>query len=260
MREPFMDAFETAMAGDPDALDLWIVDPAGQHDRARAGLDVYRNTTAKARIDALAALYPTVLRLVGADWFRDAALIFAGTHRPDSPVMDDFGAGFPDWLATFPPATGFSYLAPVARLDAAWSQAHRAPAAPTVRPGDLAGQPPARLFMAHARLHPSARMFWFDWTVPSIWLANRPDAQSGQFLSWEDRPEGLMILRPELEVGARRLTRPEWAFLDACGRDLSLGEAASAAFRVDPTTVLPVLFAGLIGSGVFTTIDLEPRP
>lgn len=254
MREPFMDAFEAALAGDPVALDPWI----GADARSQAGLWVYRNTTAKARADALAALYPTVERLVGPDWFRDAALIFGGDQPPAGPVMDAFGAGFPDWLERFPPAAGLSYLAPAARLDAAWSEAHRAADAPVVKAADLTGLPSAQLFGATARLHPSARLFWFDWTVPSIWLANRPDAEPGQTVVWDEQPEGLMILRPGMEVTSRRLTRAEWAFLDACGREKPLGQAASAAFRVDPATALPSLFAGLLGSGVFTAIDMEP--
>ena len=254
MREPFMDAFEAALGGDPVALDPWLA----TGERPQAGLWVYRNTTAKARADALAALYPTVERLVGRDWFRDAALIFGGDQPPETPVMDAFGAGFPDWLERFPPAAGFSYLAPAARLDAAWSEAHRAIDAPVVVAADVTGQPPARLFGATARLHPSARLFWFDWTVPSIWLANRPDAEPGQTVIWDEKPEGLIIMRPRMEVTSRRLTRAEWAFLDACRRGQSLGQAASAAFRVDPATVLPTLFAGLLGAGVFTAIDMEP--
>lgn len=256
MREPFMDAFEAALAGDPVALDPWI----GADARALAGLSVYRNTTAKARVDALAALYPTVERLVGSDWFRDAALIFAADQPPAAPVMDAFGAGFPDWLEGFPPAAGLSYLPPVARLDAAWSEAHRAADAPVVIASDLTGVAPAAVFAARAHLHPSVRLFWFDWTAPSIWLANRPDAEPGQTVVWDEAPEGLMILRPRGEVMTRRLTRAEWAFLDACRRGQSLGQAATAALRVDPATGLPSLFAGLLGAGVFTTLDLEPTP
>ena len=96
--------------------------------------------------------------------------------------------------------------------------------------------------------------------MPSIWLANRPEAETGQTVVWDQKPEGLMILRHRMEVTTRRLTRVEWAFLDACGRGQSLGQAAAAAFRVDPATVLPTLFAGLLGSGVFTAIDMEPTP
>lgn len=259
MREPVMDAFEAALGGDAAALDPWLALPAAQDDaRARAGLSVYRNTGAKARADALAAHYPTVERLVGAEWFRDAALIFAAEQPPAGPVMDAFGAGFPDWLERFPPAAALSYLPPVARLDAAWSSAHRAADAPVVVASDLTGVAPAAVFAARVRLHPSVRLFWFDWTVPSVWLANRPDAEPGQTVVWDETPEGLMILRPGMAVTSLRLTRAEWAFLDACGQGRPLGQAATAALRVDPATALPTLFAGLLGSGVFTAIDLEP--
>lgn len=257
MRELFMDAFEAALDGDDGALTPWLAAGPAEGERRGAGLSVYRNTTAKARADALAALYPTVERLVGPDWFREAALAFAGEERPDHPVMDAFGGGFADWLERFEPARSMTYLPPMARLDAAWSTAHRAADAPVVSAADLAGVASARLFGAKTRLHPSARMFWFDWTAPSIWLVNRPDAEPGQAVDWKETAEGLMILRPAMTVTHRRLSRVEWAFLDACGRGRTLGEAASAAFRVDPATALPSLFAGLLASGVFTSIDME---
>jgi hypothetical protein len=50
------------------------VDPNHAADAA-ARFKVYRNTVLKGCVDALAANFPTVLRLVGEDWFRAAALI-----------------------------------------------------------------------------------------------------------------------------------------------------------------------------------------
>lgn len=257
MPEPFHDAMQAMLGGDPSALNPWL---AGD-ERSRAGLSVYRNTVAKGRIDALAGLFPTVQRLVGGDWFREAALGFSETSLPDSPVLDDYGGGFPAWLAGFLPARDLPCLAPVARIDLAWSRAHRAPDAPVLKPADVAGLPPARLFAARAVLHPSLQMFWFDWTVASIWLANRPDATPDAEVAWCEAPEGLLILRPAMTVTPRRLSRSEWCFLDACRADRTLGQAATAALRPDPTADLSQIFAALLGAGVFTRLEQEPaRP
>tara|TARA_R110002012_G_scaffold262978_5_gene445466 strand:+ start:10552 stop:11322 length:771 start_codon:yes stop_codon:yes gene_type:complete len=252
--DSFHDAFEAALGGDSPALDAWL----GVDAPSRAGLSVYRNTVAKGRVDALAGLYPTVVRLVGEAWFRDAALIFARAQRPVSPVLDDYGTEFPDWLEAFPPAQVMAFLAPVARLDRAWSQAHRAVDAPVLLPDAVSGVAAATLFAARATLHPSLQLFWFDWTVPTIWLANRPDVEPGQAISWEESPEGIMLLRPAMTVTHRRLTWPEWGFLDACRRGLTLGEAAAVVFRHEPSSDLSTLFAGLLTSGAFTRIEMEP--
>lgn len=253
MAEFFHAAFEAVLAGDDRALDPWLAEGVAAH----AGLAVYRNTVAKGRVDALAGLYPSIVRLVGADWFRDAALIFAAARRPSHPVLDDYGDDFPDWLERFPPAAGLAYLAPVARLDAAWSRAHRAADAPVLASAALAGLSTPALFAARAVLHPSVSLFWFDWTVVSIWQANRPGAEAVADLAWEARAEGLLLLRPGLTVTSRRLTRLEWVFLDACRRGLTLGEAASAALAHDLSSDLGTLFAGLLTAGAFTRIAPE---
>lgn len=253
MPEPFHDAMQAMLAGDIDALGPWMTKDA----RSAAGLSVYRNTVAKARADALASLFPTVERLVGADWFRQATLIFADEIRPRTPVLDDYGRDFPAWLSVFPPAREVPYLSPIARLDLAWSTAHRSIDAPVLRTVDVADMTAATLYASRAVIHPSAQIFWFDWTVPSIWLANRPNAEPGQDVVWTDTPEGLLVLRPDLTVIQSRLSRPHWMFLNACREGQALGQAAAAALRADPYANLSQIFAELLSVGVFTRLEPE---
>lgn len=257
MPESFHDAMQALFTGDADALNPWLA--AGE--RSRAGLSIYRNTVASARADALSGLVPTIQRLVGADWFRSAALAFAVEHPPQSPVLDDYGRDFPAWLAVFPPARPMAYLAPVARLDLAWSLTHRCEDAPALNASHLAGMAAPALFASRVVLHPSAQIFWFDWTVPSIWLSNRPDAETGNSVAWTDTAEGLLIARPGLVVTQRRLSRSEWMFLDACRHGRTLGQAATAALGADPYADLSQIFADLLSAGVFTRLEPEPpRP
>lgn len=253
MPEAFYDAMDRVLAGDGAALDPWLADA----EAGRAALAVYRNTVAKARVDALAALYPTVERLVGRDWFREAALIFTRETPPESSVMDAYGDGFPDWLVAFPPARDLPYLAPIARIDRAWSQSHRAADAPVLEARAVSGVAARRLFGARARLHPSACLFWFDWTVASVWLANRPDGDPVDAVVWDQQSEGLVLVRPRSEVRHYRMDRDQWLFLDACRGGLPLGRAAAAVMIEVPLTEVSSLFAGLLGLGVFTSLELE---
>lgn len=242
---------DAILAGDPNALDPWL----GGGEAGRAGLVIYRNTVARARADALAALYPTVLRLVGEAWFREAASIFCLEQLPAQPVMDEYGAGFPDWLAVFPPAAELPFLAPVARIDRAWSEAHRAVDAPVLDAAEVSRLVPGALFGARAALHPSVRMFWFDWTVPSVWLANRPGASANTPVVWDASPEGLVVLRPAMRVEHHPLSRPQWMFLDACRSGQPLGRVAASLALADPRLDLTRLFAELLGFGVFTCLE-----
>jgi len=247
--------FAMALNGDDAALAPWLAVGGAPPP----GLAVYRNTVAKGRADALAALFPSVEQLVGADWFRDAALEYARSVPPTGPVLDEYGADFPDWLAAFPPASDMPWTAPVARLDQAWSRAHRAVDATALRPNEVANLKPRALYAGRAILHPSAQLFWFDWTVPSIWLAHRQDAPPADMV-WDLAPEGLLIVRPELTVVTHRLTRPQFDFLDACRDGQTVGGAAVAALGSDPTTPLARLFSEILLTGAITRIETGPLP
>ena len=61
-------------------------------------LGVYRNTSVKGAIDALADNYQTVLMVVGESTFVALAIDFVADCPPDSPVLAAYGAGFADWL------------------------------------------------------------------------------------------------------------------------------------------------------------------
>ena len=259
----FHAVFADALDGRPDALWSEMADD----DRSRAALDVYRNTTVKARIDALQANYPTVAELTGEEWFRAAAHAFTDAAPGDDPAMAAFGEGFPAWLERFTPAQSLPYLAPVARLDRAWTEAHLAPDA-TPLTSDQAAELGLALAGVVLRLHPSLRLFRFDWSAPSLWLAHRYPELDGS-LEWLPAAEGLIIWRPGLEVRARRISPAEYAFLQACrlGRPLAVAAAAAQgpaqgsapSGRVGRSDISS-LFADLIQAGVFAPVVPGPTP
>lgn len=250
----FHAAFADALDGRPDALRSW----AGGDERTLAALAVYRNTTTKARIDALQANYPTIAELTGEEWFRAAALAFTDVAPGGDPAMAAFGTGFPDWLERFAPARALPFLAPVARLDRAWTEAHLATDATP-----LASDQAARLGLALAgvvlTLHPSLSLFRFDWSAPSLWLAHRYPELGGS-LEWRPATEGLIVWRPGLEVRARRVTPAEYAFLQACRLGRPLAVAAAAAKGAAPKSDISSLFADLIHAGVFAALATGHTP
>lgn len=248
-------AFAQALEGRFD--DLWP--HLKPDDRTLGAIAVYRNTAIKARIDALEANYPTVSRMVGGEWFRAAAREFVEDQPGDDPVLAGFGEGFAAWLAAFEPARDLPYLAPVARLDRAWTEAHLAPDAEPLTSAQAAASGLA-LTATPARLHPSARLFWFDWTAPSLWLAHREPDEAAE-LHWRPEAEGLLFHRPGAEVRARRLGRAEWAFLDAARKGRPFGAAALSARAAQPDVDVSALFAGLLAAGAFASTSLRsPQP
>lgn len=248
----FHDAMVRALGGDAAALSPWL-DP--EHAEAFA---VYRNTSVKARIDALRGNFPVVTQLVGDDWFGAAAAIYAEARPCDDPVMASYGEDFPLWLADFEPARALPYLALIARMDRAWTEAHLSPDARVLETSVISGLGATAVAGQTLVLHPSVRLFWCDWTAPSLWLAHRErDGEAG--MVWEPGAEGLLIHRPDDTVRSIRLTLADWSFLDACRAGRSLGSAALSVAAVAPGTDIADLLAGLLETGAFTALTTEAR-
>lgn len=243
----FHAAFDRTLRGEPDALSPHLRETPD----AMVRFAVYANTTTTGRIDALAANYPTVVAMVGIDWFEAAASVFVQSEPGSSAVLVDYGAGFADWLARFPPARPYPYLAPCARLDRAWTEAHVAPDAvrrPVRDDEDLV-------------LHPSVRIFAFDWNAPSLWLAHRfGDAAREVGLEWRPEPEKLLTHRPDLAVVARRLDAAEWTLLQAARRGLSLFQAVVTSAPAAPREALTRAARDLIEQGAFVPRTQGNKP
>lgn len=238
----FQDAFVAALADQASALSPWLAD--GDHP----GLSVYRNTIAKGCVDALADNFPTVLSMVGEDWFRAAAALFAREAPPVSAALLEYGEAFPAWLERFPPAQDLPYLAGIAHLDRLWIETLFAPEAPILSAQALAALAPEVLAEAPLSLHPSVRFAAFDAGLPSLWRAAREGRED---LSLAETPETLLLVRRDDAVAHRVVGAAETAFLRACRQGLPAARAAEAAAQADPDTPFAPLFATLIADGVF---------
>jgi hypothetical protein len=181
---------------------------------------VYRNTVMKGCIDALQANYPAVARLVGEEWFRAAAAVYARANPPRVPMLTEYGEGFAAFLESFPPAAELPYLPAVARLDRFWTEAHSAPDEPLLR----------RLNGRRLQPHAAARWAWFALPAYTIWSANREDAGEGDEIIW--RTEGALITRPRDAVQWIELDADECRFLDACARGDALPDAVPFLARL----------------------------
>ncbi len=174
---------------------------------------VYRNTVMKGCIDALQANYPAVARLVGEEWFRAAAAVYARANPPRVPMLTEYGEGFARFLETFPPAAELPYLPAVARLDRFWTEAHIAPDEPPLR----------RLNGRRLRPHAAARWAWFAFPAYTIWSRNRDEPGDCDDIVW--RAEGALVTRPRDAVQWIELDAAECRFLDASARDDELPDA-----------------------------------
>jgi hypothetical protein len=214
------------------------------------GFAVYRNTVLKGCVDALQANYPAVLRLVGEEWFRAAAAVFARAEPPARPTLLYYGAGFPGFLRRFEHAAERPYLPGVAQLDRFWVEAHAARDEAPLDPAALAGLAPEELARTVLHPHATARWAWFaEQPIYAIWRRNREALDDQSEPVW--RGEGALLVRAQGVVVWRGLTAAGCAFLDACAAGCGIAAAAQSALDVQGDADLARLMATLLEAGAF---------
>ena len=242
------------LARDATAADAFIV-ADGLAPNAR--LNVYRNTSIGALTTALRLSYPAIYRLVGAAFFEGAARIFIEKAPPRGAYLDEYGDGFPEFLAHFRPATSLQYLPGVARLEWAVSRALHALDAEAFDTSHLLAIDPAD----HGRIifvpHPSVGLVQASYPVDAIWRAVL--AQDDAAMAAVDLGSGpvwLMVQRFETGVDVSRLSEGEWRFAAELCAGRPLQAALDEVSGLDATAAL----AGHLAAGRFTGFRLETAP
>lgn len=215
------------------------------------GLAVHRNTVVKGLIDVLAANYPTIERLVGGDWFAACATQYARAHPPTVPALALYGAGFANFLSSFPPAAELPYLPDVARIDRLWTEAHFARDAQPLAGYALALLTPAQIFQQRLALHPATRFGWFSNSAVTIWRQNRPPVPTPGEIEVDGASEGALLTRPRGAVECVPVGAAGYAFLTRLRDGASLGDAATAALAVVRTADIADQLAQFIAAGAF---------
>lgn len=211
----------------PSGLSTWNgADPATR-------FAVYRNNVMVSLIDALADTYPVVQRLVGEDFFRAMARVFAQANPPRSAVMAYYGHDFAAFIETFPPAASVPYLADVARLEMARVMAFHAADDEPVHTDALqaALADPEQLLSLRLVLHPSMHVITSTFSVFSIWVAHQ--AETSMPSVDPDIAQAVLVFRNELDVDTLELAAGGAAFVSALQTGQTLLDASGAASRDD---------------------------
>jgi hypothetical protein len=195
---------------------------------------VYRNNVMVSLIDALADTYPVVQALVGEEFFRAMARVFAMAHPPRSPVMATYGHDFAEFIQTFPPAATLPYLADVARLEMARVWAYHAADVPplALEAVHAALADPAQIIGLQLTLHPSVHVIPSTFAVFALWTAHQGEIDMATLDP--DQPQTALVFRHELEVNTLELSAGVAQFVSTLQAGKALPDAASAALELDP--------------------------
>ncbi len=249
----FQNTFAAALLA-PEPASVW-----GTLAR-QPGFAVYRNTVMKSCIDALQANFPAVTRITGEEWFRAAAAVYVRNAPPIDPVLANYGASLPEFLARFEPARELLYLPGVARLDRCWTELHIARDDVTLAPATLAQLTPKALAATVLYPHSAARWAWFDdMPVYSIWAHNRTDDPLADEWTPGWQAEGALLTRPADTVQWCTLDAASYAFINTCAHGATVAQAAAAALAAEPATDLRQLMATLLSAGVFSRCSIIRR-
>jgi hypothetical protein len=243
-------AFAPALLDPACEVPSVVTGPNGKAAAKR--FNVYRNNVTVSLIDALAAVYPAVQRLTGADFFRAMARFHVRSNPPTSPLLFDYGREFPAFIERYDHARPMPWLADVARIERAWLDAYHAADAAPLSPTALAAVAPERLADLVFTAHPATRVVRSPFAAVMIFAVNRGTEAAGPIDA--STPEDALITRPDTEVTVRRLPPGGAVFLTCAMSGRPLAEAAAAALEDSPAFDLATNIAGLFEAGAFTSL------
>lgn len=153
----------------------WLPFIAGDAKDAQRRFGVYRNNRHCNLCNALRATYPVVERLVGADFFNQVADGYIDAEPSRSGNLDDYGAGFAQFIRELPVANDLPYLGDVAALEWLIDIVRNAP---DVADDELVVRP-----------------FASRWPVHRIWQCNQPGVDGDTSVSLDEGEVCLAVIR-----------------------------------------------------------------
>lgn len=197
-------------------------------------VEIYRNNVFSNLTDTLADVYSAVRTLVGADFFRAAAERYIHATPSVSGNLNDYGAGFAGFLATFPPAASLPYLPDVARLEWMMHEALLAPDAEIMDLAPLTEVAPDEYGRIRFQLHPAVRLMISSYPLFRIWRLCQDNGENADTVSLSEGGVYLLVSRPADKVEITALGAGEFALLSAIQQQHSFAEVCEQALQSDP--------------------------
>lgn len=219
--------------------------------------DVYRNNVTVSLINALADIFPGVLKITGEEYFRAMAREYVRTYPPSSPLLFLYGQDFAEFIDNFEPAKTMPYLADMARAERGWLTAYHAADIQPLDAAKLGAVEPTRLAEVKFTPHPATFILPSAYPVHDIFLMNRGfkdvaplDMTIGQ---------AMMLTRPQLDIRIVQLNQADEAFLSAIMDGQTLGEAAATGTQANEAFDLNNALSMLLGTGATQSITLDAQ-
>ncbi len=187
---------------------------------------IYRHNVFSNYRKTLSAVYPVVERLVGEQFFRQAADSYISAYPSLSGDLNEYGANFPQFLTAYAPVSKLPYLPAVASLE--WLIElvfHAADEMPKVLE-KLINVPEDKYGELHFLLNPASQLFQSNYPVAKIWQVNQADWQGDCAVDLQLGGCELLILRKDFSISINPLAKGEYLML----LGLAKGEDINTSF------------------------------
>ncbi|WP_402720422.1 DUF692 family multinuclear iron-containing protein [Janthinobacterium rivuli] len=240
-------AFATAL------LDAQAALPAFAGEAVPQRFSLYRGNLSATWRRILGHAYPVVLALVGEAFFGGLARAYGRQYPSDSADLNEFGARFADFLASFPPVATLPYLPDMARLEWAVHLAHYAADAQGLAPESLAALHPDQLEARRFRLHPACALLASSWQVAALWQAHQEGEGQGKFPQELQVASWALVCRTRWKAQVLVVDVAAHAALVMLQQGQTFGAALDAAFELDPAFDLAAHLRQWLAHAVLTT-------
>lgn len=228
-----------------------IVGPDGKTAPKRFG--VYRNNVVVSLMEAVEQSFPAVKAIIGEDNFAVLSRAFVFHHPPKSAMMQNYGAEFANYLATFKPLAHAPYLAELANLEWQWIEVYHEQNADCLPPDALTKIDQDALMQASFQAHPATRLLSSSFDLPAL-FAVRDGAEAD--LQAVEKSSHILLTRPALQVHLQTLPEDQATFLTLLLAGEPLGAALQHAMDNSESFDAATSIATAMSSGAFIHIEI----
>ncbi|TXI07913.1 MAG: DUF2063 domain-containing protein [Rhizobium sp.] len=246
-------AFATALLDPERSVPEGLVGPDGRSSQKR--FNVYRNNVIVGLTATLKDAFPAVARIVGDEFFLAMGRIYVATEPPASPIMLDYGKGFPAFIRNFEPVASIPYLSDVASIERAWVEAYHSADIIPLDASVFAQISATDLPHLRVTLHPSWRVVRSAFPAVTIWQMNIGDAVA-QEIDFGAGGEDALVLRSGPDVEIRSLPAGAADFIAALAEGRTMMEAMKLAMATETRFDLSTCLSGLMDASAFIAFDI----
>lgn len=228
-------------------------------------LSVYRGSVLGGLAQALGDIYPAIKRSVGEQFFDAMALRYAKQQPSHSASLDDYGANFHSFIASFEALKDYPYLADLAQLEWHWHRCFHAENPQVFDPSNLASLSPEQHNQICFELQSSLTLMQSDYPIVKLWQLNQeiqehqeqPDDADSDLTIDLNESTYIALWRDGLVTRISELNEQEWQLLNSLKKSQSLGTIFSSLGSIIPVETINALLAECLQRTWITGFKLE---